>query len=198
MRAATLPNGHAKPTTIPQTNSSSDDRLLSELVELWTSRNEKDLEIRWRMGAMLNGHPEIGPPTKRKAYGKEIMIQAAERLSLDEGELSRLRWFAHHFQSVEDLNSKHPEVKSWRAVKVLLATLSPKKGKSTARKTAAKNVTSRLCRTVTSSLKSATDTLRRLGSPPDGKNAEKLLEKLQEFVEAANSCLQVRLTFEKR
>jgi len=191
-------NGLAEHATVPEVDSSSEEALHRQLAEQWHSRDRHDLQVRWRMGAMLNGHPQIGPPTVRLKYGRAIMKRASDRLALDTSELSRLRWFAYHFQSVEDLNSKHPEVKSWREVKVLLAKLSPAKGKGKARKTVAKNVAPQLCRAVASSLEAATERLHQLGSCPDGEDATTLLEKIQAFVEAVNSRLQVRLTFEKR
>jgi hypothetical protein len=198
MEETAVLNGHAENHTTSGVDSSKEEALLCQLEELWQPHYEKDLEVRFQMGVLLNDHPEIGPPTERKSYGEKIMIRVAERLALTPGELSRLRWFAHHFQSVEEFHSKHPEVKSWQKVKVLLAKLSPAKGNGEGKKTAAKNVTPRLCQKVTSSLEAAVQNLRDLGSRPEGEDADKLLEKIQDFVEAVNSCLQVRLTFEKR
>jgi len=194
MGAPAVLNSHAENHTTSA--SSKEEALLCQLEELWQPHCDKGLEVRLEMGSLLN--TEVGPPTERKAYGKKIMPLAAQRLGLTTGELSRLRWFAHHFESVEDLSSKHPKVKSWKAVKVLLAKLAPKKGKGKKGKSKAKKATPRLCQKVTSSLEAAAQNLRQLGSRPGGEDADKLLEKIQAFVEVVNSCLQVRLTFEKR
>jgi len=106
--------------------SDADNQVLYEmLVESWKAGQQKDLEGRHEVGGLLNEH--LGPPTERQAYGKGILKEAATRLSISASELTRMRWFAHHFKDLDDLKAGHPNVTNWTAVKLLLPKLSPNK-----------------------------------------------------------------------
>jgi len=96
---------------------------LTSLVKQWRAHNTKGLEIRHQTGLLLNAH--FGPPTERQTRGEGVLNSAAEQLQTTVSELSRMRWFAVHFRSVEDLNDQHPRVKSWTSVKELLPKLMP-------------------------------------------------------------------------
>jgi len=197
MESTLVLNGHREPA-VPQANPLTDDQLLSELEALWNRRNEKDLEMRLQMGLRLNTHLDIGAPTVRKSYGARVLVRAAERLNLTKGELSRLRWFAHRFGSLDEFQSRHPEASTWSRVKVILAQLASEGKPEKAKPAAIQTKVSGVSRKTSSALKTATSLLRQLGTCPEGKERKKLLEGLQALVEAANGCLPVRLTFEER
>ena len=189
-----LNNGHHRrfdPSATTKKYSSGDDQLLRELERLWNSRNEKDLEVRRRMGEALN--KAVGEPTRRETYGAKVIAKAAKRLDLTKGELSRLRWFAFHYPEHKMLR----DARNWSAVKKLLPKLAPKKKSRKAKGSTTEKNVSRFVRKTTSSLRSATATLRRLSKCPAGKQRDGLLDTLREFVKAAKSCLRVRLTMER-
>jgi len=95
---------------------------LSELTVEWGSYHEKGLEIRHKTGKLLNDH--YGPPTARQTYGEGVLKEVAGRLRVAESDLSRMRWLAHHFKSVDDLRERFPAATTWTAVKELLPTLN--------------------------------------------------------------------------
>jgi hypothetical protein len=95
---------------------------LAKISDRWKDHYSKDLAIRHETGAFLNRH--LGPPTERLCYGGKVLATVAEQCGTDKTELSRMRWFAHYFKRVEDLESKHPDVTSWTRVRKLLPTLS--------------------------------------------------------------------------
>ena len=99
-----------------------DHQLIGQLTHLWGPYQRQGLEVRWETGALLNAR--LGPPTKRLAHGQRVLKTVAERLQIAECDLSRMRWFSHHFKSVEDLQEKHSEIRTWTQVKELLVTLN--------------------------------------------------------------------------
>jgi len=97
---------------------------LGDIVKQWKNYHDVGLEIRHETGKLFNDH--FGPPTKRLSRGAEILKEAAVQLQIAESEISRMRGFAHHFESVEDLKRNHPKVQTWTAVKELLPKLGSK------------------------------------------------------------------------
>jgi len=98
-----------------------EDALLHELWQLWQAHHRRGLEVRHQTGLILNRR--FGPPTERQAYGEATLKRYSERLGVSESDLSRMRWFAHRFESLEAMRAEHPQVTSWTAVKELLASL---------------------------------------------------------------------------
>jgi len=98
-----------------------DSQLLSQLTELWKDYSKRGLRVRWRTGELLNRR--LGLPTKRLPHGRRVLKMAAEHLQTSESALSRMRWFAHLFESLLDFQEKHPNEDSWTKVKELLPPL---------------------------------------------------------------------------
>jgi hypothetical protein len=97
---------------------------LGEIVKQWKNHHDEGLEIRHKTGKLFNDR--FGDPTMRQNHGENTLKEAAEQLQIAESEISRMRRFAHHFESIADLKSRHPEVQNWTAVKELLPTLMSK------------------------------------------------------------------------
>jgi len=94
------------------------ERELESLVQEWNSHHENDLEVRYKTGILLNQH--LGNPATRNQRGAEVVKNAAERLGTTKSDISRVRWFAYLFSSIQDLGDKYPKAKSWTAVKGIL------------------------------------------------------------------------------
>jgi len=96
---------------------------LKELAVKWRSQREKDLELRYQTGKLLNGH--FGTPDTRQSRGKETLKCAAEELNISVTDLSRMRNFAFRFKSFTEFKRQHPLVMTWNAVKSLLPKPKP-------------------------------------------------------------------------
>jgi len=131
MSIANLSDGNQAVVTTGEVTEEQFNQRLGDLAVKWRNARDTDLDIRHLTGALLN--ERYGKPDKRLPRGREILAEVAEQLQVAQSELSRMRRFAFHFVSTEDLKSKHPEVTSWTAVKGLLPTLKPqgdKKGRA--------------------------------------------------------------------
>lgn len=114
--------------SVTKTPTIPDDKLLDQLAKLWSSRHQKDLETRHQTGLILN--KRLGSPEERLPYGGGFIGDASKLLGLTKGELSRMRWFAQHFETLVDFQTEHPDIKTWAGIKELLPTLNPKKDSS--------------------------------------------------------------------
>jgi len=168
-----------------------DDQLLDRLVELWTCYQTHGLEVRWRVGAELNGR--LGAPVERQPYGRAILKVAAERLEVSESELSRMRWFAHHFTSLADLQARHPAVDSWAKVKELLPSLNPKKVEKDESSPSTGRTSKAFITGFIRSLRIISDKLRRAEVTPDDKDRTMIRESLQELLEVAREHFQLEI-----
>lgn len=118
----------------PTTDMSAGDadtmasELLQELQPLWQNHRTRGLEVRHQTGRQLN--QRLGSPEKRQKYGCEVVKRICNDLSLNKAEVSRMRWFAHKFGSVEQLAEQHPTVRTWSAVKPLLVQTPSHDGSS--------------------------------------------------------------------
>jgi hypothetical protein len=183
----------ADETSQGQGISEVEQQLLDQLDELWQSHLEHDLEVRHQTGRLLNQH--FGSPqVTRQPRGKEILKLAAERLGTNQSDLSRMRWFASHFKDVKDLKERYPGVNNWTKVKELLSTLNPRGNKSGAAKTEGQSA---VLRGLGRSLESLSSRLREITQDPGEAERKTFHKKLQEFVEALPSVLQVRLSVEE-
>jgi len=179
-----------------------DDKLLDRLVELWKSHHQRDLEVRHETGKLLN--KQFGSPNERKKRGEEVLKQACERLKTTKSELSRMRRFAFHFDSISDLMGQHPEVDNWSKVKELLPKLKPAteqgatpQSKPAKKKAAsAKGASRKPVKAVGDSLSDLLPKLRRLREPTDAEK-KSIREKLQKFADTVPSCLGVRVSIEE-
>jgi hypothetical protein len=87
----------------------------------WRSAHRDDLKLRHFTGLWLN--VKHGPPTSRQDYGKGTLKKYQTSLGVGESDVSRMRWFAFEFKSIEDLKAKHPKATTWTKVKEVLAQL---------------------------------------------------------------------------
>lgn len=95
--------------------------LLKALGRLWKTHHRRGVDVRHRTGVLLNRH--LGPPTERQPYGAAVLRRCSAALGVAESDLSRMRWFAHAFESVADLAARHPDATTWTQVRALLAAL---------------------------------------------------------------------------
>jgi len=123
MSIANKSDGNQAGVTAAQISGEQFKERLGDLTVRWQKSTDTDLEIRHQTGALLNDR--YGKPGKRLKRGQEILREVAEQLQVAQSELSRMRRLAFHFESVEDLKKKHPEVTNWTAVKCLLPKLKP-------------------------------------------------------------------------
>ena len=181
-------------TTEKQGLSEADfqDRL-TQLAIRWNKHCEEDLALRHETGKLFN--LKYGSPATRQTRGHGILKEAAERLGIDMSDISRTRWFANRFQSIQDLKQQHPNVQSWTQVRDLLGRLSKDKpaGKSPVVGKAAVPL-----RKVRSALDTLTASLKALGDLPDDPKARnELVEKFQEVVRALPHGLGIRLVVDE-
>ncbi|MBL8797222.1 MAG: hypothetical protein JNM56_25190 [Planctomycetia bacterium] len=111
------PSVAQQPTLTPD-----EEAFVGEMEKIWHPHVEQDLQARHRLGRMLNDR--FGVPPNEQERGKQVLARAAQRLGTSTGELSRMRSFARHFKSHDEFQAKYPTVKSWSAVKELLAALN--------------------------------------------------------------------------
>jgi len=119
MKMSVQKNGSSAHPTIQ--NLDEFTRRFDPVVEEWRTHDGKDLTIRHKTGKLLNEF--MGPPMSRAKRGEGVAEKAAERLGITKSEVSRVRWFAHFFNSVEDLKGQYSRAESWTAVKVLIPEL---------------------------------------------------------------------------
>jgi hypothetical protein len=123
MTALTLPRlENGKTVCRTKKLAPEDNQLLRTLARLWRSHDKRDLGVRWKTGKLLNAR--LGNPTKRLTHGGKILKKAAKLLQMAESDLSRMRWFAFLFESIQDFDQKHPKVYSWTKVKELIPEIS--------------------------------------------------------------------------
>jgi len=188
-----------EPTDVgPADVAHEDEQLLKKLAALWKSHNERDLEVRLKMGKLLNDR--LGNPAVRLSYGQQVLKKAARQLHIAESDLSRMRWFAHHFGSVKDFQSEHPKVGSWTKVKELIAKLSaagngdgaasPKEEPSCGEKGAA------VIGGILRSLGNTTERFRQNDFALDDAIRERLRKAIRQLLEVVGEPLQFRFEIE--
>jgi hypothetical protein len=168
---------------------------LGQLAEKWQAHHGAGLEIRHETGKLLNDH--YGPPTKRQKRGEEVSKEVVEQLQVAESELSRMRRFAFHFESLKDLEEKYPEATTWTAVKDLLPRLNkPKKGSAKGAASRAKRKQAKPVQfgRVKQSLEALTSKLRKAREGLTDAERKELLAQFRELVEAVAHCLKMPLS----
>jgi len=198
-----------EPTSVgTQTTPPGDRQLVNSLVKLWRRHEERGLELRWTTGQRLN--VRLGLPTTRLAHGEEVLKKVAEQLQIAESELSRMRWFAHRFESVTTFREAHPEVRSWSKVKELLPSLMPTARGAKAKSAAGGQSPERqvegsggeaqppggaegaaVLDDVIRALGTATDRLRQNGFVLDDVGRGRVLEAIRLFMESVTDRLQI-------
>jgi hypothetical protein len=182
----------APPKTTPE-----EDVLLNTLASLWQAHQDHGLSTRHMIGELLNRRYD--PPTEKQARGKYIMTLAANRLHISIPDLSRMRWLAFLFKSVEDLKAKHPDVTTWTKFKERLPALKQQAGLAAdsvheqAAPAAAKKQGG-AARKVVRSLKRLTDMVKKNEAALGKEERDALAAKLQEFARVVAEKFQIRLT----
>jgi hypothetical protein len=175
----------AKTRSNAQVEKKKDAKVLAQLSKIWNVWNRQGLEARHRTGVLLN--QRLGSPADRQAYGQRFLEKVAKHLGLTQGELSRMRWFAFHFESLNKLRRKHLAVTTWSDVKELLPKLNGTSSNGSDRnvKTPAnpRKVES-LFERLTTSLKAAR---------PDGKSRRTLISRFRRMAKAASTALNLRI-----
>jgi len=163
-------------------------RQLDQLASRWDSSHQADLQLRHETGVLLNHR--FGSPDERQSHGEKVMARAAKKLGKTEAELYQLRWFAHHFEPMTDLERRFPKVKTWTEVRDLLPTLRQrKKGKKAQpRKVKRSNI-----RPITTSLATLTKALGRLQDCPTEDTLAKLVAKFQELIHVKPAWLPIQI-----
>jgi hypothetical protein len=170
-------------------------RRLGQLAEKWQAHHGAGLEIRHETGKLLN--ERFGPPTAKQKRGEGVLKEVVERLQVAESELSRMRRFAFHFESVKALKEKYPEATTWTAVKDLLPRLNkPKKGSAKGAASRAKRKQAKPVQfgRVKQSLEALTSKLRKAREGLTDAERKELLAQFRELVEAVAHCLKMPLS----
>jgi len=167
-------------------------QLLDTLRKLWIKYDRRGLEIRHQTGADLNTH--LGPPSERQRYGATVLKKFSEGLNLSVSDLSRMRWFAHRFSSIKELQAQHPEVSTWTDVKNLLVKLGseavkPASAEDNQKTSQAKRSIRYMIRAVQAVQKYAAGVGKLTR---DGDDWTTLDKELREMIEAVENCLGVR------
>jgi hypothetical protein len=161
--------------------------LFDQLAELWRVHHHEGFETRHRTGVLLN--ERLGPPTERKPYRERVLERASRECKVHVSDLSRMRWFAHLFKTLEDFERAHPQVNTWTGFKELLPDLKPREGDDV--EDQPKSPSSSALGGVTRSLNGLIEKLRGMDSIPEGPRGEALREKLQVLIEVAAERLGV-------
>lgn len=175
-------NGNGR-TNHDSATTPNDDLLISQLIDLWASHRRSGLGVRYELGSLLNGR--LGPPTARQAHGCRTLKRAAEELEIAESELSRMRWFAHLFRSLSDLEQQEPRILSWTRLKQCLPGLIAKEKGQEPAMSRAENMGGVVLRGVRKSLDTV---IRKLNSGVTLGDDERMQIEamLQELAEAAH------------
>jgi hypothetical protein len=167
-------------------------RRLGQLAEKWQAHHGAGLEIRHETGKLLN--ERFGPPTAKQKRGEGVLKEVVERLQVAESELSRMRRFAFHFESVKALKEKYPEATTWTAVKDLLPRLNkPKKGSAKGAASRAKRKQAKPVQfgRVKQSLANLSSKLRKAREVLSDDEKKELLAQFRELAEAISDCLKI-------
>jgi len=173
---------------------------VSELARQWNSYREEGLEIRHKTGKLLNDH--FGSPDAvRQTYGEGTLKAAGKQLGLSESEISRMRWFAHRFVTLKDLEAASPKAKTWTAVKKLLPKLRPegqaqKEEPSDGAAHTAKVVeaTPPCLDVVKRALADLSSTLRQVQQDLTEEEKEDLFEQFKEVARVVGDCLKIHVS----
>jgi len=170
-------------------DDTKDEVLFNELSKLWQNHHSRGLKLRHLTGTRLNDR--FGPPTERQAYGKATSQQLSEKLGVAESDLSRMRWFAHHFGSVQELKEKHPTVTNWTKVKMLIAQLrQPQVPAASAPSNEKKLVAARPVAPVIDAVRAVQAQAVKVGKlTPNGEDWKVLNEAMDAMLKSVGACL---------
>jgi len=181
----------ASPVSGEIAGTHADPQVLAELIQLWQQHRQRGLEVRHQTGLVLN--KQFGPPTARQPYGFKTLRHYSKHLGLAESELSRMRWFAHHFSALEVLKAQHPAVITWTQVKELLSSLQDPPEKTAAAKGIRKTkpVAKRQIRRIVQAMRVVQTHVAKVQHRPSDADRTALLEALDRMTKAVEQCLAV-------
>jgi hypothetical protein len=175
---------------------------LDSLAQDWAAHRGAGLELRHKTGKVLNDQFGVPGETRQKR-GDHTLKEAAEKLKTSQAEISRMRWLAHHFKSVEDLNDQHPNATTWTAVKEILSDLSPRsdgKGKaspeSAAKSSGQKESATAKFPEIKKTFANLSSNLPAVTKELSEDEKKELLEKFRDLVKAFEECLNIRVSVE--
>jgi len=111
-------------TAVEKVAKASDPKMIAgelaeEIKPLLQSLDSSELDIKHKIGCILNAR--LKPDgQKRLPYGGKVMERLADELSTSRSTLNRASQFASQFPTLADFEAKHPNVKTWSQVKVLM------------------------------------------------------------------------------
>ena len=105
--------------------------FLQSLSDFWKPHQRRDLEIRYKLGVMLN--TKLGKPDVRQNYGTDTIQLISKELSIDKSDISRMRRFAVKYESFEAFMVAEPDVRSWTKVRNMIAKSKTSKTSTDAR-----------------------------------------------------------------
>lgn len=111
-------NGQSKDRKV---DASHTDALVTSLKPMWHQHHQVGLDVRLKTGLLLN--EQLGTPEQHFEHGRKVIKRCTEVLGVSQPELSRMRWFAFHFKSLDEMAANHPGLKSWKQVKEILPRL---------------------------------------------------------------------------
>lgn len=101
-----------------QTHVVGEKEFLTQLAAVWNPFQRQGLEVRFKMGELLNA--KLGPPKARQTHGMGTIKRISSKLKIDKSDISRLRRFAAAADSLEKFCKKHRKVTCWTDVRKLL------------------------------------------------------------------------------
>ena len=108
-----------------------EEAFLKSLCDFWKPRQRRDLENRYQLGVMLND--TLGKPSVRQNHGIGTIQRISKELSIDKSDISRMRRFAHQYESFEAFTEAEPDVHCWTQVRNLIAKSRASKTSTDAR-----------------------------------------------------------------
>jgi len=223
MIASTLPRlKDGKRVCRTKKSAPEDNQLLRTLARLWRSHDKRDLLVRWRTGNLLNAR--LGNPTMRLPHGEKILKKAAKLLQMAESDLSRMRWFAFLFGSIQDFRQKHPNIYFWTKVKELIPRVAATEkgegagsseeekssdgdttvvvlegagtGSLAEEKSSSEGKDAAVIGSILRSLSTATERFRQNGFVLNDTTRERMRKTIQQLLEVVTDRIRVRFTIE--
>jgi hypothetical protein len=173
-----------------ETADKSDAQWIEHLAKRWRGHLKAGLELRFETGQAFN--KRFGSPEVRFPRGEGIAELLAEQTGISVADISRFRWFAHHFSSFADFQAKQPKVTTWARVKVLLVELAPKTGKKVPTPTESSPQSE--VQTVLQNLRSVTEALQEHDVKLDEDSTEDLAVSLRKLGRALKGATGFELS----
>jgi len=180
----------------PNGSANKNARLLGKLAKLWTVHNVRSLEVRRKIGSLLNAR--LGNPTTRQRRGRSVLKQAAETLHVAPSELNRMRWFSHLSKDEKSCWGEVPnEDRTWTEFKKILPGLiGAVKGKRSGKHSSGERRNTTLVASLFRSVESVTAKLRAGNLTVDGTQRADLIQRLRELASAASDIVGIRFHVE--